>query len=237
MSHALENLNRLYADNGENKMRVAVILGTSPRSIGRWLSEEHPIPERVVEILTELYGDVSADAEQGEGDVLTDVCLDNTAEKIRDGVLEDMLQNMPADADVSVIMTTIAFKNAPVGYPLTVIAKSIDYREGNQFSLIRCDDGVLVLVNMNNVQNMETQLLSEADDKVKAYNFHRCEMPENHVMINSKDDYCAPKVLDMALNDVVLLRSGKVNRPQNELFLDCQDMNFVILCPELAELF
>lgn len=194
----------------ETKTQAAMALGTSPRSLGRWLAEQHPIPERVKELLDE----------NEEAEALAD--------------LDEEIAELEEEAVARrVLYSTVTFKGIEE-YPLEVVGKSIEHREGEQFSRIVDERGYVVLFNLANVINLETELLSVDNEVVAEYIGKRQSLPANSVLVVTKENYFAPYFREVTLDEIIKLRAGILPLAEGEedAFADAF---FVIVSPEFAD--
>lgn len=140
-----------------------------------------------------------------------------------------------ADDEERVILLTAHVKG--YGYPLFVTVKSIEHREGNQFSLVRGTSGTLILLNMANVTSLKTELLPVSDSRVVMYReYEETLSPMTALIVGSNTHGDVPVDLDI----IVMLRSGKIIAEcefGGVVEEDIEDINFVILDEEAAKLF
>ena len=194
----------------ETKTQAAMALGTSPRSLGRWIAEQHPIPERVKELLDE----------------------NEEAESAAD--LDEAIAELEAEETVArrVLYSTVTFKGIE-DYPLEVIGKSVEHREGEQFSRIVDERGYVVLFNLENVTNLETELLPVDNASVAEYIGKRQSLPANSVLVVTKENYFAPYFKEVTLDEIIKLRAGILPIADGEEGF--ADVFFVIVSPEFAD--
>ena len=253
MSKHLEKLTYLVEKEFGSKQDAAIFLDTSPRTIGRWLSGEHPIRERVKEILDTEYPDDSfVNAPEKEMDIvktfideLSDlhdieksIVTDEELEKIEqelNSLSDDLSVHFPEKKyqEVNSVIATVIHFNQIV-HPLEFIVKKSILKEGKQFSTFIDENSNALLVNMRNVSDYISAMRPLNNIEVQSYIERAIKLEDNNIYIVTQEG--SIYTLTITLSELILLKGGLVPSSWLDLSIsDMDDIAFIAISSQLSK--
>lgn len=252
MSKHLEKLTYLVEKEFGSKQDAAIFLDTSPRTIGRWLSGEHPIRERVKEILDREYSDDFINNEKTETVMDTVKSFIDSMAELHDAEkeieteldsLETELDSLSDDLSVrfseedyievnSIVATVIHFNQ--INHPLEFIVKKSILKEGKQFSIFVDENANALLVNMRNVSDYISAMRPLSNIEVQSYIKRAIKLEGNNIYIVTKNGNIHNAIV--TLSELILLKGGLIPLSWLEFSIsDFDDIAFIAISKELSK--